>query len=419
MKTIFANASNSSGKTEQSSSILFLNVAAASSSSILEHPLNDGYRRICHYFGCGLIDRTSVLSSGAPLLAVSELPRPFGAGMIPDFSKLCADRAQEIWSRAVHENKEIMVLWSGGLDSSTVLMSLIEIAQENNDLERLFVGYSHHSKTEHPSMFKKIKSLRKKTGLFSSSKSKSQDGLWLNKRASVQEMTKGFDGLVVTGEGGDQMFGSAMALAYDFDILKQPWPAVLERMIEMRLQDGEAARIAYDFVAPQIRAGIGDKASAYKALWWLNISCKWNTVMLRMPVMDTASTKDCLNRYEHFFATIPFQRWALSQDRETPPKSWRHYKMEMRETLFTLDGDEDYHRTKVKIPSLCNVFPGSSGQKMIVTTDMKAHTSDVVRRNKEDDDGGVEMSVSVWDDASYKTHYENFSDGYSDSTDGG
>lgn len=322
MKNTLNNPLNLFRASYQANSIVFLNVAAASSSSVLNHHLDEGYRRICHYFGCGLIDRTGVLQSGAPLFPVSRLPKAYDPDFLPTFANLCANRAQEIWERAVCENKKIMVLWSGGLDSSTVLMSLLEVAEANQDLDRLIVGYSRHSKNEHPRMFKRLKTLRKKTGLFHSVEAKQQDGLVLNKKSSVQEMTLGFTGLVVTGEGGDQMFGSAMALSYNVSLLKQPWPAVLERMIEMRLEDKDAARVAFDFIAPQIHAGIGERASAYKALWWLNISCKWNTVMLRMPVMDHANTKNCLNRYEHFFATENFQRWALSQDRETPPKTW-------------------------------------------------------------------------------------------------
>lgn len=44
-------------------------------------------------------------------------------------------------------------------------------------------------------------------------------------------MTKRFEGLVVTGEGGDKMFGSAMALGYPFDTLKRPWKEVSLPMI--------------------------------------------------------------------------------------------------------------------------------------------------------------------------------------------
>lgn len=93
--------------------------------------------------------------------------------------------------------------------------------------------------------------------------------------------------------------------------------------------------------------------------------------------------------------------------------------MEMRETLFALDGDEDYHLTKVKIPSLCNVFPGPVGQKVILSTDMQVRKYDLERHEKRQDDGGGGAVLLDWHGASYKTHYQKTSDSYSDAADGG
>lgn len=66
------------------------------------------------------------------------------------WSECCFSRAEELWNIG----KPITVFWSGGIDSSVTLISLLETMPSSGDLH---VRYSQHSINEFPSFYETIK----------------------------------------------------------------------------------------------------------------------------------------------------------------------------------------------------------------------------------------------------------------------
>lgn len=375
--------------------VLFLNVGAATAETLYGREIDEGYRKLCTFFGCGLIDRTGILEPGFDYAGLTPMPEPYEKGEIPDFKKLCRMRAKELLSEAVEKDIRILVMWSGGIDSSTALAYLIDEAQASGHMDRLVVAYSGQSKQEHPAMFKRLKRLKVK----------------LKRKGLTWKMTSKWTGIIVTGEGGDHLFGSAKSLAYRREALMAPWPKMLPRILETEF-DVYGVKDIMDFVAPQLRAGIGEEASLFKALWWLNISCKWNTVMLRLAFMDHGDPFENAKRYRHYFESDAFQRWALSQDRNTPPPTWNTYKMDMRLALLELDQDQTYFETKLKEPSLCQIVDRRDQRRITAT-------GKPVRRDN-DGGGGYALGTPCYGFESAEVHSQAPSPtSYSIEVDGG
>ncbi|MEL7303540.1 MAG: hypothetical protein AAGJ53_07590 [Pseudomonadota bacterium] len=316
--------------------LLFVDTAMAVSPTVLSHPLPDGYRLSSLYFGAGLIDRTRTLDLGFPYEIMDDIP---ALGPAPaDFASLCAERAGDLVAEARATNKKLHVLWSGGIDSTTALAALLTAL--GNETDRLVVFMNAASRKEYPKFFKThVKRLK-----------------------TVQIKTVGAafkdDAIVVTGEHGDQLFGSAKALEHSISGIRRPWETALPVLLAERLASGPRADAVVAFLEPQLARAPVPLPDLFTCLWWLNYSMKWQAVSLRMyPSSGLNDVQLYCDRAAHFFQTIPFELWALSHAGEGVRDDWATYKWPARDVIRDFTRDAHYASTKEKVPSLKGLVP--------------------------------------------------------------
>ena len=173
----------------------FINAIAAACSSHQGFAIDDGYRYLVRFFGSALLDRTETLQPGFPYRILDPIPpsSPNSATL----AELCDARAHEIIAEAQHKDCEINILWSGGIDSTATLTALLQAADEHKEYERLHIFYSRSSISEYPRFFKQ----------------RIQPKL---RHSKIRNVSKALnpETLIVTGEHGDQIFGSALAGDY-------------------------------------------------------------------------------------------------------------------------------------------------------------------------------------------------------------
>lgn len=302
--------------------------------TVLKNALPDGYRLACLFFGAGLIDRTRTLDHGFAYKVLDEIPRHPRDGLNMD--ELCEARGRRIVSDAQRNNQPIHLLWSGGIDSTAAAVSLVEALRDADDLKRLTIYYSPASRKEYPWFFQhqiKGQIARKK----------------------IIGVAPAFEknALVVTGEHGDQLFGSATALGLDRAFLAQPWQTALPRLLSQRLASSHRAQAVTDYLSPQIERAPVPIPSLYECLWWLNFSCKWQSVSVRMIASSRAGAYSELRpRLRHFFQNDDFQSWALTNPDKRIRDTWESYKWPLRDYIHAFTGDDSYRDTKLKEPSL-------------------------------------------------------------------
>ena len=301
------------------------------------------YRWICEVFQCGLIDRTQTLDLGFdagiidPLRTVLERP----TGHL-DFDELCQARAEEIVNEAIGADRRIQVLWSGGIDSTVALIALMGAAREMDASERLQVLCSVESVTEYQRFFHQH--VWKQWEICAV-------GYPLSQYLSA-------DAIVVTGEHGDQLFGSDFLQPYVANGLAfLPWHEGLPFALAGNGLSAEQADAVTEYLRPLMDACPVDVDTLFDFFWWLNFSCKWQSVTLRIPA-NTDQPRSAFESIRHFFRTDGFQRWSVFQHPRESLESWREYKMPAKRYIHAYTGDEEYLIEKEKQRSLRLVIAG-------------------------------------------------------------
>lgn len=315
--------------------IIHLDTAMAVRPTILGSQPTLGYRLSSLFFQTGLIDRNRVSRPGPNFQVLDPIPPvPAQSDSVPDFATLCSERARQIVGEARRQNAKINLMWSGGIDSTTACVAIMK--ELGTDTERLEIFETAVSRREYRHFSRKV--------------------LGRNfKRHRIKSAGDAFrgDGIVVSGEYGDQLFGSAKALDQALPRLQGPWQPGLLAMLQEQLGSEKRARAAFAFLGPAIEAAPVPINNLWTALWWLNFSMKWQAVGMRMfGATRDMSLAEYRRRTFHFFGTTDFQRWALAHAGEGLGRDLSTYKWPARDVIRAATGDEKYAATKEKEPSL-------------------------------------------------------------------
>lgn len=261
-------------------------------------------------------DRNGVVTPNSDIVLIT----PIGKVSNVDFLTSCEKRGQELATLG----SKIYLLWSGGLDSTTAFLILREALRAS----QLAVLYTADSLTEYPGFFE--------THI---------EGTYESHRFSMTTMAQTMEkfcklGIIVTGEIGDQIFGSAWSTVGTEQELKANWKD---------FKGGTLLRIPR--VEQFVESCPRTIENALDVLWWFNYAMKYQYVQMRM-LLDNTSTQLNKNLY-HFFDTSDFNDYAVSIDSGTrmPGFDMKNYKYPMREVIYKLSKDKEYAFNKPKVRS--------------------------------------------------------------------
>ena len=256
-----------------------------------------------------------------------EIIRPIGvAGVARSFSDIMIERANFLVNFARQKQKKLYVFWSGGLDSTGVLLALREVA----DPSEIAVIMSDSSLQEYP-------------GFYESSIKDVFEVVWTD-MLHIWKTTNDVcaNGIAVTGEIADQMFGSVKFLDYTRLQLQSNWRTEIHKL------NGTFVDQLEPFVAKSPQP-ITNLASLY---WWLNYATKYQLVQTRM--MRNNRTSKLEETMFHFYDSKEFNDWSASTDIDIkiPGCSPTTYKMPLREFILSITKDQNYFDNKIKVRSL-------------------------------------------------------------------
>jgi len=313
----------------------YLNAHAASSAHYNDYAIDPAYRQLVKFFGCALIDRSETLQPGFPYRVLSPLPSSWNAA-VPDLATLCDRRAQDLIQQAQQTGLPIRLLWSGGIDSTAALSACIKAAEAQSAIDVLEVWLSRHSVRENKRYFREVIKPRL-----------AYKKAW--------DITKALtpDALIVTGELGDQLFGSLLAFDYlDNGTLFQPWEPTFRRALGSDPERIVAPDAVLQFLAPQLVRSPVPLETLFDLLWWLNFSLKWQTVQLRLAARVPQHYTDLHGALRHFFDTEDFQHWSVKNHDLKIQRDWASYKFPLKQYIFDFFPDRDYLQHKCKEASL-------------------------------------------------------------------
>lgn len=249
--------------------------------------------------------------------------RPIGKllASLPSFADLMESRAADLVNEA--GNRKIFVFWSGGLDSTGALVALMK----NCPLDQIVVIMSDPSVDEAPLFFEryikdKIQVILMKHGIVAP-----------HIRTGISE------GIVVTGEIGDQLFGTVNFEGVLNETLKGPW------------RDG-ISKGEHDRYEGFVSACPRELDNYADFLWWINYSIKYQNVQMRM-ILEVKNSILEQNTF-HFFDSSDFNDWTVTApiSLKFPDMNKKQYKYPLRRYIYEYDGDLSYFKNKEKERSL-------------------------------------------------------------------
>jgi hypothetical protein len=288
------------------------------------------------------VDRTGVIKF--PVRTKSLCPLPQLRLFMPTYEEVCNERAQELLARAEKLDTSLYVFWSGGIDSTCVLVSLLKnafVAQR----ERIVVVMSEDSIAEYPAFYHQH--IR---------------GKLRRESAMMFPYIIGTHRVLVSGENNDQLFGSDIIASvinrFGFDAVLEPYNRELF-MVFFTTEMGEHAARLYVRLFEELkeRAPVVLKTN-YDVFWWINFAVKWQTAYMRMLSFTAKRNVHLLSEhyvktyYAPFYSTESFQLWSLSNPRQRVRDGWRSYKWPAKEIIYEYTKDADYRDNKLKRGSL-------------------------------------------------------------------
>jgi hypothetical protein len=255
------------------------------------------------------------------------------------FEDLAFNRANDI--RTKTKDSKVYLMYSGGIDSSTALVSMIN-SWPKEDLERLHILMSYRSIEEFPDMWKDINSIFK--------------GRIINSLTNTDKLLD--DGYIITGELGDQVFGSDVIIPlvdlYGEDAINMPWKNNINHFYKRFF--GATFRPNVDLFVDMYSMTLShcpfEIKTCFDFVWWFSFTNKWQLVKYRHLAQKRFSNpQDSFSRIMHFFDTPEFQRWSLDNQDKKIKNTLNTYKYTAKEFIVKYTKHTDYLK-KPKVGSL-------------------------------------------------------------------
>jgi hypothetical protein len=252
-----------------------------------------------------------------------EVLTPIGKVVKPKtIEELCYDSAKKIVDNATW--RKIVVTWSGGIDSTLVLSEILKIAPK----KQVVVMMDENSIKEYPDYYKKYIEGQLETRKMN-----------FYTDEPLRECLR--DGVIVTGDLMDQLFGEDVLSVIPEYRLRQTIPEFLQGLNPY----------TQEMYTKLIDACPRPLESLKDFIWWMDYALQYQLISLIWSLEIEQIVPD-LNLF-HFPMTEDWNNYAVSTPAEIkwPGYDYRNYKQVLKDQLFTFTKDEYYTREKIKVPS--------------------------------------------------------------------
>lgn len=293
------------------------------------------------------LDRTGTIK--IPVRTKDLFPMPRFRPLAKSFEELCDERARELLDRAEKFDISIYMMYSGGIDSTCMLVSLLKHATPAQK-KRLVVLLSHESIVENQRFYDDH--IRGKLRVESS---------------VTYPRHLGTDGMFLTAEHSDHVMGNAAASTMIARFGARTIHQSYERELLTNLFAGEMGgnlemgSFYFDIFDRIAKAAPIEIRTNFDFLWWCNFTTKWQAAYLHM-LFFAPSHRSSHITYEYlatrfvcFYNTEEFQLWGMNNLDKRIKDSWVSYKWVMKDVIFGFNGDADYRDHKLKVRSFQKV----------------------------------------------------------------
>jgi hypothetical protein len=271
-----------------------------------------------------LYDRSGAIPHYLNMAPIHPMPN-YDSAFNKSFYDVVEERAKEI----IALQKPIKVCWSGGLDSTFVLFTLLNYANDKSQIE---VYGTYSSVIESGDVFDLFikDNIRYNISIYPTEEVKnvSQDCIWVT----------GFQGNQLFGPT-DNFFAEGRETAFFHHTLGNKKTIYEDYRKNVNLE-------LLEFIQPAIDASPRKIETIADLRWYCIFNMDWYNGLY---AMKGEMTQEKMKSVYHFFDTIEFQKWAIhTKDPWTKiPGNPNTHRWQMREAL-TNYGLEKYAREKTK-----------------------------------------------------------------------
>lgn len=252
----------------------------------------------------------------------------------------------------IDKNKKIYVLWSGGLDSTLILISMLKssinkssviVACNPDCIKENFYFYKNYVLPNFEVLSsEKLIQLSRTTGLV--------------------------DSIVINGDPADVLYGIDInfdiAQEYGADYLCRPCSreSIVNYFVKRGMTD-QSANCWFDFFNSSNHFSPKPMKTIDDFFWWCAFNYRWQSANEKLKLrLGTGIVHDT------FFGNKMFQNWAAGRN-NTAITSYKEFKKETKDLIFDYTKDTDYYQRKIKIHSNSFAF-GSNSFSAILKNEM-------------------------------------------------
>jgi hypothetical protein len=289
-------------------------------------------------------DRTESIKSPFNIKLHPSLTLPKFEKVSYTYAECCEQRAQELLDKAEATDRKVCVFYSGGIDSTAVVVAFLKIAKTKEQRERIVVMMSFESYVENKKFY---------------------DDHICNKLKVVP--SHDFINLIgdpryicITAEGNDQLFGSwyMKRIMINFGE-KHIYDSTSQENL-MKYMHNAANSMHHTENYVRLLNEVAHKCpveldTMAKYLWWINLTIKWQCVYFRILSLVSPRQRPYVvpeENYFMFFSTKEFQLWSMNNSDKLIKDDIKSYKYICKDYIYEYNRDEEYWKEKMKVGSL-------------------------------------------------------------------
>jgi len=274
------------------------------------------------------VDRTGLVTSPVNYY----VDRPW---KIPSHQLTLSQALKERVDNLLNTQQRINLFWSGGIDSTTMVTAFLKHSPDKKQLRILYTPYSTY---EHPGYLEFLK--------------KFSDIELVDISGKIYRNCQ-FDGIFITGDGGDELMGSldeSFFETYGYKNLFKPWK-------DFFFQANPDSNFI-EFCEKHFAQAGRPINTVLDARWWFYATCK-NTAMLYDTKLPYFLDHDNFNpgMIRGFFDCYEFEKYIYwNIDKIIPSSEYCSWKQTFKDYCYEFDGFKEWADNKTKVNSGQTVF---------------------------------------------------------------
>jgi hypothetical protein len=320
-------------------------------------------------YSVALNDRSNNIKIPVNTIVPDHLAMPEFRETTLSYRDCCHKKVKDLITMSEETGKEICLMYSGGVDSSVVLSSFIELLGVNGAAKKINIFMSQESILENPVMWEKF--IRPH---FKVTNSK------LYRKTGIDK-----DNILVFGELNDQLFGSDILKNVSVwagrNILNDKFTVEMgiKYLTEYCKMNTRHAAIWSELLLENLKSCPRHNSSVWDVFWWYNFSLKWINVyyryLMRCNIDAELIQSQIDTSYCAFFNTEDFQLWSMNNNEDKHQGTWDSYKYAGKQLVAEVTADTNFfNRTKKN--SLQNVLMLSERTSYVFENNVMAQTTD-------------------------------------------